>query len=513
MNLAQYVFEAGSAYGADRIAVICSGREWSYRHLFDEIEKFAIALVKLGVRRGDRIMAHMPNRAEYFIAYLGAAKVGAICATVNIDYTTAEVAHMIRHAEPKCIVTDDVGAEKIEATVAATGLKAPPVVRIDDGAPKGHHYRKIAAGLPPVGFVDVADRDGVLLCYTSGTSGMPKPVLTTHAGEIWAARSFSSMWRLNWADKVVVALPLAWVYGLGTVSVPALSVGATVVLLPRFRPDLVCDAIVRTRGTVFAGVTTMYRMIVEYAFEQNPRPDLHSLRLAMAGGERRNEAAFDRFEQLSGIPVHDLYASSEARPILGYDPLTATRPVPGAAGILFPGVEAELRDDDGKIVAPGEIGELFVRSPNTFREYYREPELTADRVDKDGWVKTGDLFRIDENGYWHIQGRKQSDMINRSGAKVSPAEVEAHLVKHPMIKEAVVVARSDPRYGEEVVACIVGTLPEADAARLVKEHCKDVLADYKVPTSVILLTDMPYGTTGKIDRRALGDMANARAIG
>jgi long-chain acyl-CoA synthetase len=375
--------------------------------------------------------------------------------------------------------------------------------------PDHHHYARIAEGAAPAGYADVGGDAGVLLCYTSGTSGAPKPVLTGHAGEIWAARSFRSMWRLSWNDRVAVALPLAWVYGLGTVSIPALSCGATVVLLPRFRPDLLCDAVAAARATVFAGVTTMYRMVVEYAASQPSPPDLRSLRLPMTGGERRNEVVFDAFERLSGIPVHDLYACSEARPILGYDPIATPRPLSGAAGILFPGVEAELRDDNGNVVPASETGELHVRSPNTFKEYYKEPELTADKVDAHGWVRTGDLFRVDEQGFWHIQGRKDADMINRSGAKVAPPEVEAHLVKHPRIREAVVVGRPDPRYGEEVVAVIVGDMREDEALALVRQHCQNALADYKTPTSVIVLADMPYGSTGKINRRALIELAAA----
>lgn len=512
MNLAQYVSQSGSAYGSERIAVTFQGQSWSYGRLFDEVDKLAAVLAAQGVKRGDRIIALMPNRPEYYVAYLGAAKIGAICATVNIDYTHIEIAHMVRHSEPKAIVTDAAGAEKFAQTVLATGLTPVRLIYVEPTADGGQYYGNLAAILPAVDFEQVDDDDGVLLCYTSGSSGMPKPILTTHAGEIWAARSFRSMWRFSWNDKVVVSLPLAWVYGLGTVSVPLLSGGGTVVLLPRFRPDMVCNAIAEQKANVFVGVTTMYRMIVDYASKLETPPELRSLRLAMTGGERRNEQTFEKFEQMSGVPVHDIYACSEARPILGYDPLETKRPIDGSAGILFPGVIAELRDENGNVVKPGEIGELCVRSPNIFKEYYREPVLTAQRRDLNGWVMTGDLFRVDENGYWYIQGRKSADMINRSGAKVSPVEVESHLSQHPHIREVVVVGANDPKYGEEVVACVVGELAEDTATETIRAFCKDVLADYKVPTRVMVLSDMPYGNTGKIDRRRVTEMANkARA--
>jgi long-chain acyl-CoA synthetase len=509
MNFAQYVQETGCAYGKERIAVTFEGTSWSFGRLFGDIEKISAVFAAAGVRRGDRIIALMPNRPEYFVAYLGAARIGAICATVNIDYSYAEIAHMVRHAQPKCIVTDAVGAEKFAQALNATGLEPVSLIRVDPvGADR--YYGELARSAPPVGFENVDDDDGILLCYTSGSSGMPKPILTAHAGEIWAARSFRSVARYNFSDKVVVPLPLAWVYGLATVSMAVLSAAATVVLLPRFRPDFACNAIMERKATVFCGVTTMYRMIVDYASQQATPPDLRSLRFAQTGGERRNEAIFDKFEELAGVPVHDLYAASEARPMIGYDPLTTKRPIRGAAGALFPGVKAEVRDDAGNVVKPGEIGELCVHHPNVFKGYFNEPELTAQRLDKNGWVQTGDLVRVDEQGFYHIQGRKQSDMINRSGAKVSPAEVEYHLEKHPQIKEVKVVGRADPKYGEEVVACIVGTIPEADSLQIVREFCKDILAEYKIPTAVIMLADMPYGKTGKIDRRALVELATAK---
>jgi long-chain acyl-CoA synthetase len=358
--------------------------------------------------------------------------------------------------------------------------------------------------------VEVGPRESLLLCYTSGSTSRPKPVLTTHGGEIWAARSFSAMWRFTWNDAVLVGLPLAWVYGLGTVSVPALSVGAKIVLLPRFRPDDACAAIERHRVTVIPGVTTMFSMMVAYAAQQSTVPDLRSLRLALSGGERRNEVAFAKFEEISGVPVFDVYASSEARPVFSYDPLMVARPRPGASGILFPGVEAELRDEAGGIVPPGGTGELWIRSPSTIKEYFREPELTAQRRDADGWVRMGDLFRVDEEGYWFIEGRT-TEMIIRGGANVSPAELEDHLVTHPAIAEAVVVGRSDPKYGEEVVAFVVGKFAdEAAALHLLEQHCRGVIADYKIPTCVRVLDRLPLGPAGKVDRRALKELAARR---
>jgi long-chain acyl-CoA synthetase len=512
MNFAEYIAESGTTYGRDRVAVVSPFGPWTYGRLIDEAERFARALAACGVKRGDRVVALMENRPEYYIGYIAAARLGAIYATVNVDYAVGEIAYIVGHCEPICIAADEAGARKYRE--ATSEIKAPKatVVRVEqeltaDDQDLGRSYVELARSIAEAPMADVPGEESLLLCYTSGSTNRPKPVLTTHGGERWAARSFRSMWRMTCNDVVLVALPLAWVYGLGTVSFPAFSAGAKVVLLPRFRPDDACKAIAEHRATVFPGVTTMYGMIVGYALSQRPAPDLTSIRLALSGGERRNEVAFSKFEELSGVPVFDVYASSEARPVFSYDPLVEERPIPGASGMLHPGVEAELRNEQGQTVPRGEVGELWIRSPSILKEYFREPELTATRKDSRGWVRMGDLFRVDTQGHWFIEGRT-TDMIIRGGANVSPAELEDHLVINPRIREAVVLGRPDPKYGEEVVAFLVGDFTDETAAEeCVIEHCRGSIAEYKVPTTVKVLDKMPLGPTGKVDRRALKEIA------
>lgn len=505
MNLAEYVLGEGLGYGADRPAVIFEDRILTYGRLADQVGRFSAVLRQVGAKKGDRIVVLMGNRPEYYMAYLGAARAGVICATINIDYGLPEIAHMVRHADPVCIVADAPGAEKYRGAIRDSGLEAVRILRVDDVAADeaGEALQPMLAEAVPGRPAEVGDEDGVLLAFSSGSSGMPKPILTSHRGEIYAARAFRSMWRLNWNDRVLLSLALAWAYGIGTVSMPALSAGATIVLMPKFRPDTVSGAIERHRATVMVGVTTMFRMICDYAADQTRAPDLTSLRLAMTGGEKRNEPVFERFEALAGVPVYDIYAQSEIRPVFGYDPVAVKRPVPGAAGQLFPGVEAKLVGDDGSPVPAGEPGELYARSPNTFLEYFRQPQLTADKRGDDGWVRTGDLFRVDEDGFWYLLGRKSADVINRSGVKISPGEIEEHLARHPRIRDVVVVPRCHERYGEEVVACVVGNFEADELLGQIRAHCQGVFADYKIPTSAVLVEELIYSANGKVDRKAL----------
>ncbi|MGE0501948.1 MAG: class I adenylate-forming enzyme family protein [Rhizobiaceae bacterium] len=505
MNLSEFVLGEGLAFGSDRTAVIFEDRTLSYGQLADQVGRFSGLMRQIGARKGDRIVVLMGNCPEYYMAYLGAARAGVICATINIDYGLPEIAHMVRHADPVCVVADRAGAEKYHGAIRDAGLEAVRILRVDRVLPgeAGEELEPLLAAAIAADPVAVEDDDGVLLAFSSGSSGMPKPILTSHRGEIYAARSFRSVWRFNWSDRVLLSLALAWAYGIGTVSMPALSAGATVVLMPKFRPDTVSSAIERHRATVMVGVTTMFRMIADYAADQAEAPDLTSLRLAMTGGEKRNEPVFERFEALSGVPVHDIYAQSEIRPVFGYDPVAVRRPRPGAAGQLFPGVEARLVGDDGSPVAVGEPGELHARSPNTFLGYFRQPELTAAKRSEDGWVRTGDVFRVDEDGFWYLLGRKSADVINRGGVKISPNEIEEHLARHPRIRDVVVVPRVHDRYGEEIVACVVGAFEPDELLPQIRTHCEGVFADYKIPTAAVLVDELIYSANGKVDRKAL----------
>jgi acyl-coenzyme A synthetase/AMP-(fatty) acid ligase len=505
MNFSDYVLGEALALGPQRAAIIHDEQVTSYAALADRVGRFAGLLIQMGAAKGDRIAVLMANHPDHYTAFLGAARAGVICATINVDYGVHEVAHMMHHTDPICIVADEAGTAKYLSAVAEASLSRKPILRVDGVSANAadEPLDQLLARCQPASSVDVDEDDGVLLAFSSGSSGMPKPILTSHAGEIFAARSFRNMWRLNWNDRVLVSLSLGWAYGIGTLSMPTLAAGATIVLMPKFRPDTVSHAIERYRATVMAGVTTMYRMIVDYAAQQQESPNLTSLRMAMTGGEKRNEAVFEKFEQLAGIPVHDLYAQSEIRPVLGYDPVAIPRPVAGAAGCLFPGVEAELRLDDGRVVAPCEVGELYARSRNSFLGYYRQPELSQTKRTPDGWVKTGDLFRCDQAGIWYLVGRIAADMINRGGVKISAGEIEQHLATHPNIRDVVVVAKPHPTYGEEVAACIVGDLDPTTALEVVKKHCSGALSDHKIPTFVMLVDELSYGANGKINRKAM----------
>jgi len=301
------------------------------------------------------------------------------------------------------------------------------------------------------------------------------------------------VWHLGPDDVNLVSMPLAWAFGLVTTSMATLSSGGRVVLFARSDPRGLLTGFVDHEVTFFAGVTTMYVRMVE-AMDADPnvaRP--RSLRLCISGGEPRNEVAFHRWQELTGCPVHDVYAASECFPIVTYDPTVDPAPRPGCAGRVV--ADARLRIDTS--------GEAFARGPALMLGYWDDPTLTASALTDDGWYRTGDFVEIDDQGYVRVLGRL-SDMIIRAGANVSPAEVEAVLVTHPQVAEVGVVGLPDAVAGEEVVAAVVARpgVAAIDVAAL-DSHCASKLASFKRPR-IVVVDDLPRSpTTGKVNRREL----------
>jgi long-chain acyl-CoA synthetase len=271
-----------------------------------------------------------------------------------------------------------------------------------------------------------------------------------------------------------------------------LSAGGRVVLSARSDPRLLLERFVAHGVTFFAGVTTMFVRMVEAMEHDQALTNPHSLRLCISGGEPRNEAAFARWHELTGCPVHDVYAASECFPVVTYDPTVDPVPRPGSAGRVVP--EAQMRIVDG--------GEALVRGPALMRGYWDDPAMTASALTPDGWYRTGDLVELDGEGYVRVLGRL-SDVIIRAGANVSPAEVEAVLLAHSHVGEAGVVGLPDPVNGEEVVAAVV---PHTDVGSVdiaaLDAHCAASLAGYKRPR-IVIVDELPRNATGKVNRRQL----------
>jgi long-chain acyl-CoA synthetase len=358
-----------------------------------------------------------------------------------------------------------------------------------DGAPNG-----------PEGCVPApsGSADDVAVClYTSGTTGRPKGALLSHGNLIANLESFRAVLHVTEADVFLAVLPLFHAYGATVLLLEPLSVGATVVVEPRFVPDAILRAIAQHRVTLFAGVPSMYAVLAA-----TPRPDLDfsAWRLCISGGAPLPVAVAEAFEAKYGLPIYEGYGPTECAPVLTVNPPFGTRKL-GSVGPAIPRVELRVVDDRGEPLPPGEVGEIVARGPNVMQGYLNRPAETAEAL-RGGWYHTGDLGRVDDDGYYYIVDRK-TDLILVGGLNVYPREVELVLEGHPAVAEAAVIGVSDPVRGEAPKAFVIPKDGHAVTIQELLQWCRQRLANYKVPRSIVMVPDLPRTVTGKILKTAI----------
>lgn len=476
------------------LAIIDDDRTLTHGELADEVDRRASRLTEAGLQRGDRVAIVAENSAGFLACAFAVWSACGVLASVYPSSAPADLRYVLKNADPVLVLADKKTADAVRE--AARDDFPVTFVEEDDFAPQG---LRTATIVNPRGLRKPLH----LICYSSGTTSRPKAIMLSEGALHNGARTYADVWRLDENDVTLVCLPMAWLYGLDSTSMATLLVGGTVVAMRRARPELIADAVERRRVTVLPGVTTIFTKLVAYLDDAVRSHDLSSLRLAVSGGEPRNEAAFARFRALTGCAVHDTFCASECFPLITYDPVLDPEPVDGSAGRLVPRSEMQVLDPTGRPVEVGEVGEAFSRGPGLMLGYWRDTALTAAAITADGWYRTKDLVRVDSDGYVFVVGRR-SDMIIRGGSNVSPAEVERALRDQPDVRDALVVGVPDPVYGQEVVAAVVPYAaqrlePESLPTRLASD-----LAAYKIPTRFIVLDHLPTSsTTGKVDRAAV----------
>jgi long-chain acyl-CoA synthetase len=489
-SLADLIVEVADA-APETEAVVAGDHRLSFAELVSEALGFAGRLVASGLEPGERVGLYAANSAEYLVIAVGTWMAGGVLATVYPDFGPSELEYALGNAAPRILVADLGRRSAAEAATRATGVTCEvwPTDALGDAPPLARP-------------VEVDTRAPGLICYTSGSTARPKPVTHSHGGVADGVRAYAEVWHLGARDRTLVCLPLAWLYGLTTAAMTTLIAGGTVVVLPRYNPVAVMDALRREQVTFFPGVTTMFSKLVRYIGEEAPDAETRSLRLCVSGGEPRNESAFAHWRELTGCSVHDTYCASECWPVVTYDPVAEPEPVAGSAGIVVPGARMRVVDKSGADAPPGEIGVGLWRAPALMLGYWNEPELTATALTEDGWYRSGDFVRVDSDGHVYVMGRA-SDLIIRGGSNVSPAEVESVLGRHPDIVEAAVIGIPDPIYGQQVAAAVVVAPGGRFDPDLFAAFCAAELAGYKIPTVFREFTALPRGATGKVARREI----------
>jgi long-chain acyl-CoA synthetase len=491
----------------ERTAVRLEAQTLSFNALDELSAGMATLLRAHGVQAGDRVGLMLPNVPEFAVVYYGILRAGAIVVPMNVLLKRREVAYYLEDSEAKLIVTWHEFANE-----AAQGAASSDAACIVVG-PDGLEPHLSAVDVSP----DVAERsaaDTAVILYTSGTTGQPKGAELTHANLRCNVEVVTRLFDLSPASVVLGALPLFHSFGQTCALNAAIASGACLTLVPRFDPAKVLEVIERDRVTVFQGVPTMYATLM--ADPDRGRFDVSSLRVSISGGAAMPVELLRGFEKAFGCVILEGYGLSETSPAACFNHRHLKRK-PGSVGTPIEGVEMKLVDDDGSEVPTGQVGEVAIRGHNVMRGYWRRPEATADVLSADGWFRTGDLGRVDEDGYFFIVDRKK-EMIIRGGYNVYPREVEEVLYEHPSVRECAVIGIPHAELGEEVGAAVV-LKPGAEASEAdLREFVKGQLAAYKYPRHVWLLDELPKTSTGKILKREIaaataGSTATVRKAG
>jgi len=452
-----------------RVAIDDDGRLVTFAELDDASDRFAAAFLERGLSRGDRVATLTGSTPEHVAVFFACAKTGVTLLPLSWRLSPAELRYQLDDAEPSLFLADEEHEE------LASQL--------------GRRFERLGPGPPPGGQapdVEVRDEDGLLLVYTSGTTGKPKGALLTHANCFWTNLGFDLTTGVSQDDVVLQVLPQFHVGGWNVQALLAWWKGATVVLERQFDPERALRLIEEKRVTTMMGVPATYLFLA-----QEPgfaRADLSSLRRAVVGGAPMPEALLETWAQ-RGIAIVQGYGLTEAAPnVLCLPPEDAVRKL-GFAGKPYCFVEVRLSDED----------ELQVRGPNVFPGYWRNPEATAQAFTEDGWLRTGDIAECDDEGFYRIKGRLK-DMYISGGENVYPAEVEAVLHEHPSVDDAAVVGVPDERWGEVGVAFVVA---DGITDEQLLEWCSARLARFKVPKSVRFIGEIPRNGMGKVQKQEL----------
>lgn len=493
----------------DKTAFIFNDDKTSYQKLNAAVNMFASQLERLGYKKGDHIALIVGNTPHYVIGLYGALRLGAVVIPINPLYTPNELTYILKNGDVKAVITLDVMMPKIQQImdelphvqhyfVCQTGEAGAAKVSTED---KVESFEQIVrAGNPMFQGPELDEDNLALILYTSGTTGKPKGAMLTHRNIYCNAKDVADYLQINGEDRVIAALPMFHVFCLTVALNAPLMNGGTVLIMPKFSPQEVFRLAREYESTVFAGVPTMYNYLLQS--KKGTKDDFSFIRLCISGGSSMPVALLKNFEQEFDVMISEGYGLSEASPVTTFNPLDRPRK-PGSIGTSIVRVENKIVDEFGEELPVGEVGELIVRGPNVMKGYYKMPEDTAVTI-KDGWLYTGDMARVDDEGYFYIVDRKK-DLIIVGGYNVYPREVEEVLFSHPQVAEAAVIGKPDPNSGEAVYAFVV---PKNDA--LTKEElldfCKSHLASYKIPSSLDFLEELPKNTTGKILRGSLRDL-------
>lgn len=492
MNVAEPL-ERSAFYFPERPALVFKDRRWTYRELDRDASALASGLRGLGLKPGERLGLHVPNWPEFILTYYAAQKIGLVPLSLNVTYKADEIAYICRDGEVAAVVTGDAVAGNLPPRSDVPSVRQ--VIRVGSPA-EGTVSFAALRGDPGLRAVDLDREETAAILYTSATTGRPKGVMLTHANVVSNAYATAHHLRMTPEDRGLCALPLFHCFGQNFIMNALVASGGTLALQERFVLEEFLGAIGRERVTLLYAVPTMYILILA---TDTAAYDLSSLRLCFSAAAMLPADVERRWHERCGHWIHQGYGLTECSPFASYNHDTLFRP--GSVGTPIENVEMKVVDEQGQELPDGQLGEILIKGPNVMKGYFRNPEATAQSV-RNGWLHSGDIGYRDQDGYYYVVDRVK-DMINVSGFKVFPREVEEILFRHPAVKEAAVVGMADRVKGEAVKAFVVLEAGQSVDPESLKALCAEKIASYKVPEAVEFVAALPKSPTGKILKKEL----------
>jgi long-chain acyl-CoA synthetase len=491
MNL-KLMLEKTASEVPQQTAIVLGSRKVSYRELDETSNKIANALISLGIKKGDHVAILMSRTPEWVINCFGALKAGATSVLLDAGAKAPELEPQLRESDSKVLITE----ERFSPVLSSIFPNIPllnQVLEVDTDPYKG----MVANSSPASPSVDIKGEDEAILFCTLGVLGKNKGVVHTHASFMSILPIVVEKFELERDDVVLGLLPFNYLLGFGLVVLMPIKRGATIAILPHFSSKSLLDTVEREKATMLIGVPTSFNGLALIDEETTKSYDLSSLRRVLSAGAKSSALFMEMLEKKFHLTVCEIYGLTEL--IIVTIGAIRDRKL-GTAG--RPLAELRVLDKNGKEVPRGSVGEAVARAPWMMKEYYKSPELTA-QVLKDGWFHTGDLVKLDENGYLEFIEKTSSIIVPSGGVKILPAAVEEVLLRHPAVVETACVGVIDDYKGQIPTAFIV--LKEGQSATVdeIRDFCRRSLSDYKVPKQIKFVDSMPRTGSGQIDRRRL----------
>lgn len=507
-SVSDWLSQSASLHG-DKTAIIFEGQRFSFRDIDTLSSRLAVSLARLGVSSGQVVSIYSPNCPEWIVSYYAILKLGAIVSPLNLMLTVSEAIYALSDCKAVLVFSS---SEKIASLQKAYGVQGfLKFVSFDKRDDDAICFDDLVTGLggeaypmPTVNSGDVST-----ICYTSGTTGHPKGAVLSHECIITNVAMTATMHVRHEHDVAVSALPLSHVYG-NVVMNSAFATGLTLVLHKVFDAKAILSSIEFNQATLLEGVPTMYMYLLN--FPALKTYDLSSLKRCTVGGQTMPESTMKAVEEAFGCRLLELWGMTELGGLGTTHSLYGQRRL-GSIGVPLPHVEARIVDqDDGLTVRDqGVVGELQIRGPVVMKEYFGRPEATAESKSWDGWLRTGDLARIDSDGFIYVVDRLK-DMIITAGFNIYPAELERAIAAHPAVAMVAVGSIPDPVKGELAKAYVVLKGGHSVETAELEQHCRAHLAAYKVPRCFQFVDDLPKTSSGKIMRRMLRSTFEPKAI-